>query len=129
MTMTSRAGTGSAPQHGPDRSLAFGQRRQLPEGDRLDRRAQPVIADRIRRDTARRRDQLGHGEPAEPSLARPHAATQEGFHLVRPAAAERDGVDDLPCGDLLAAADDRVAVRDAEPWGRTIEQIEEDAAP
>src|SRR5262249_49344544 len=73
---------------------------------------------------ARLRDQLGHREAALASLARPHAATQEGLHLIGSGAAERDRVDDLAGRYLLAAAYEGVTRGPAELRGRLIISVE-----
>ncbi|KAG1206464.1 hypothetical protein G6F35_011213 [Rhizopus arrhizus] len=105
------------------------QRRKLSQGQRLGREAQPVIAHLLRRHAALFSDDLGHGQPAEAALAGSHAATQERLHLVRPAAAQLDGLAHLRGRDLLAAADD--GVTDGAPEGvrRLVERVEELAAP
>src|SRR3546814_17628819 len=59
------------------------ERRQLVHRHRLDRRPDPVVAGLGRRDAAGAGDHLGHGEDAEPSLARPHAPAKVGPGLVR----------------------------------------------
>src|SRR6266849_1345430 len=109
------------------RRLVGRQAGKLGKRDRLHRRAQTIIADLRAAHTARLGHELRHGQAAEPALARPHAAAQEGLQLIGPGAAERDRVDDLLGIDLLAAADQGRAARPAELRRRPIEQIEKRA--
>src|SRR4051812_16147667 len=96
--------------HGLALGLADRQRRQLTQRDRLHRRTQAVVSHLVRRRAALFGDQLGHREAAEPALAGPHAAAQEGLHLVRTLAAHARGLANLLRRHFLAAAGDRIAL-------------------
>src|SRR5204863_6767464 len=61
---------------------------------------------------------------AEPALAGPHAAADEGLYLVRPLRAEPHRAADLTGGDLLAAADDDLVRRIEHAGGRLIKRVE-----
>ena len=67
--------------------------------------------------------------PAQPALARPHAAAQERLHLVGALQPSVTRVADLAGGDLLAAAHDRVGVLGREERRRgPVEDVEEASA-
>lgn len=71
-------------QDAPEELLAILVTGHFSEPDGLDRGADAEIADHLRCDLARARDDFSHREPAHATLARPHPAASEGFGLIRP---------------------------------------------
>ena len=82
------------------------------------------------RDAARLSDDRRRRQAAEPALARAHAAAGEGFGLIGPLAAERDGPAQRRHAHLLAAADhDRRILGRQDLRPRPVQGIEEAAQP
>ena len=101
------------------------QRRKFAKGDRLDRRANAVVADLLYGHAARLGDDFGNRQAAEPALAGSHAGTAEGLGLIGSQAAELYVAADRARGDLFAAADDRVVGWAQERRCRHVERVEE----
>src|SRR5258708_24967722 len=116
------------PLHRANRRVALRQRREGGDGERLYRRANAKVADLLRVDRARLRDEFGGGEAARASLARTHAAARESLQLVGTFAAERHRLDDLARAHRLATAHDGLADRAPPRVGGPVERVEECAA-
>ena len=86
---------GEVGQNGDFRCLGLWQGGEFAQLQGLDREPQPVISNLRRMLATLVCDQFGYGQPAEPALARAHAAPEKHLHLVRTACACAHGRPDL----------------------------------